>query len=222
MIRVWPLVLDAPAASVAEASRILSEVEKASATEHAEPFRSRFVLRRALRRLILASLTGIPADRLQFGTGPEGKPVLAGPGCGLHFSAAHASASGLLAVCEHHPVGADLEASREMSRLASSLLSPAERMRGTFDDAGLLRVWTGKEAALKALGRGLRLTDLPLIDLDLAEAPFNWRPVRFCGDLSASATLSACWFEPLAGHTAALAAPRPAEIVVEPSLAWPG
>jgi phosphopantetheinyl transferase len=47
----------------------------------------------------------------------------------------------------------------------------------------IFSVWTGKEAVVKALGIGLHLSDLPLIDVAASSDTEFWRPVTLGGHL---------------------------------------
>ena len=101
---------------------------------------------------------GIPASSQRFTQNPWGKPLLA-ENSTIHFSLSH---SGPWAVCavSGEPVGVDVELPRCTLPVAQRYFQPVE-LEGleTLDRYSqmdqLNRIWTAKEAFLKALGRGL-------------------------------------------------------------------
>ena len=91
-----------------------------------------------------------------------GKPRLVSPGR-LEFNLSHSGDHALLAVSRERPVGVDIEVVRpirERDSIVSRYFTDAERI--SFDavppplrDDHFFRLWTRKEAFLKALGVGL-------------------------------------------------------------------
>lgn len=120
-----------------------------------------------LLRTLLSRRLGVTTDEIELTRarcercgGPNGRPVVRGAP-ELHFSISYAGALALVALAPA-PVGVDVErpvpgpAWRELA----PLLHPAERRE--LEQAGpglrtwaLSRVWTRKEACLKAIGAGL-------------------------------------------------------------------
>lgn len=144
--------------------------------------RGRFVLGRTLLRRTLGGLLGVPGAGLALAVDERGKPRLAEPHarCGLHFNLSHSGRVVALAVAAV-PVGVDVEALREVAnveRLARRFFSPAEAtaVLAAADgerDRLFLRIWTRKEAYLKAtgLGIGMALREVET-DPDPSRAPF--------------------------------------------------
>jgi len=95
-------------------------------------------------------------ERRRFGV------VIGSGGAGLEFSLAHAGDRALVAVAWGVPVGVDLEAlrtDREFEAMARTVFSEAEQVALAGAPAGekvalFHRVWTRKEAWLKARGTG--------------------------------------------------------------------
>lgn len=140
---------------------------------------------RALLRSCLAPLVGRSPEMLSFEIGPHGKPSLRG---GPEFSVSHSTDRFLVAVSERGEIGVDVElpaTPRNLDAAARFALSPDEAaalaaLAETVRARAMLRIWTAKEAALKALGVGMQK---PMRALLLAPegiaglgAPF-WRPV---------------------------------------------
>lgn len=156
-VELWRLDLDR---DDPEAPRLLDPAERARAGRFAfEHLRRRFTAGRAGVRRVLAAYLGRAPEALAFARGPHGKPSLAG---GPPFSYSSAQGCGLLAVGRDREVGVDVERLREVpdaAGVAASAFTAEEveawRAAGGDARAAFLRVWTRKEAALKALGVGL-------------------------------------------------------------------
>ncbi|HMC53720.1 MAG TPA: 4'-phosphopantetheinyl transferase superfamily protein [Gemmatimonadaceae bacterium] len=135
--------------------------------DHMHGYRSaeaavRYVVTRALVRSVLAErLHRAPADIVLSRTS-AGKPVLDDS---LHFNITHSGDLVLLAVSAAGPVGVDVERRRRVPRVAAlearwltgQERSDFNRLRALGIDASdaFLRVWSLKEARLKALGVGI-------------------------------------------------------------------
>lgn len=122
--------------------------------------RVRFLGRRLLLRAILAHSFGLPSDGLCFARQDHGKPVLRRHP-DLHFNASHAGDWLLVATSRHAPVGVDIERvmpELDWRTLLNEVCCPAEaRACLTSSDprTAFFRLWTAKEAVLKARGTGL-------------------------------------------------------------------
>jgi 4'-phosphopantetheinyl transferase len=124
----------------------------------------RYVVTRSLVRIVLSDRLGVSARDLRVNRTDTGKPVVAGDG-GLHFNVSHSGDLILLALSERRAVGVDVERRREVQRvqsLRSRWLSEPERDQmdrliraGASASDAFLRVWSLKEAKLKALGVGI-------------------------------------------------------------------
>lgn len=122
----------------------------------------RYVVTRALVRTVLADRLGISPPVVVVNRTDTGKPVVA---AGVHFNISHSGDLILLALCDDRPIGVDVERKREVSRveaLAGRWLTEAERrdldrlrLLGQSDSDAFLRIWSLKEARLKALGVGI-------------------------------------------------------------------
>lgn len=146
----------------AELWQLLSDAERDKAEKliNAE-VRARYISTRGLLRKVLAEYLARDPVCLQFGVGAHGKPFL--PGQAIYFNLSHSQDSLLLAVSDLENVGVDVEAVKprkgmlEIARRCFSdkefaawlKLSPPEQRVVFF------RLWTVKEAFVKAVGRGL-------------------------------------------------------------------
>lgn len=165
LVEVWTIDLKADSPFVEAAVALLSAEEKARAGRFkVAAARNRYVLAHtALRRLLAARLNQTPAG-LAFHMGPHGKPELAGTlKQRLQFNLSHSGDLALVAISSVAPVGVDVEQIRPMSdavRLAERFFKPAEsRALGQCPEserqAAFFRMWTRKEALLKATGQGI-------------------------------------------------------------------
>jgi 4'-phosphopantetheinyl transferase len=165
IIRVRWLMLGAGSA-VADALRPLLD---ASEKVHADRFRAAadrdaYIAAHALLRATLSRNTNIAAPQWRLRTAKGGKPELdpAQAPPGLHISLSHTRGLAACAVGRPHPLGIDAEAWREPApiELAERYFAPAEA-RLVADrtpeerPSAFYRLWTLKEAYLKATGEGL-------------------------------------------------------------------
>jgi len=167
-VHVWfafETLLDDPA-NAERFSALMSDNERSRERRLlVEPARRLHRLARGLQREVLSSyLPGTSARELGFVSGTTGRPVLAPPfdAGGLVFNLAHTPGLVALAVARGAPVGIDVEihdkkvplevARRYFSKVEADALDalPAQAQARRF-----LRLWTLKEAYLKATGAGL-------------------------------------------------------------------
>jgi 4'-phosphopantetheinyl transferase len=199
--------LDAPPEAWAEGEGWLSSDERA----RIERFRFERHARRqrvatVLLRGALGSLTGRDPASLEFRVGEHGKPSVPG---GPPFNVSHSGDWWLFGWADEGRVGVDVEVRRELSDLeavAARSFHPDEFDRvmarsGAERTAAFFRVWSRKEAFIKAVGMGLAyplegfvVSDEPdpaaglLAVRDPAESVGDWmlRPVEWSTELGAA------------------------------------
>ena len=165
-VRVWEFELAASADEVANCASLLSADERERAERYVLPaVRARFIVGRARLRSILGEVLGAPAEDVEFAYGEHGKPSLQPPwsDSGYGFSLSHSANRALLVVTRHRELGCDLEAHRSLRygpAVAKRFFSPGEnvelsRVDGARWAENFFRIWTLKEAFVKALGAGL-------------------------------------------------------------------
>ncbi|GAB3032607.1 4'-phosphopantetheinyl transferase superfamily protein [Oleiagrimonas citrea] len=119
--------------------------------------------RTPLRQMLAAYLDVDPAD-VHFHHGEHGRPALTGH-AELDFNWSHSRDIALIAIARSLPqLGIDVEASRPRPRalqLAQRFFAASEHeqlaaLPAASQQTAFLRLWTAKEAVLKALGEGLR------------------------------------------------------------------
>ncbi|PNG27829.1 4'-phosphopantetheinyl transferase family protein [Methylocella silvestris] len=124
--------------------------------------RARAVLSRAALRLIVGEAAGIAPEKLAFSLGPFGKPLLAARP-DLHFNVSHSGELALIGLSAERIIGVDIELMRDNldeAELARIFFCESEyRLIASKEGAARLeafyRIWTAKEAVLKALGIGV-------------------------------------------------------------------
>lgn len=162
-IHVWQFRLDLSAATVEALARLLApdEVERAGQMRR-RAVRDRFVVGRAVLRLLLAQYAKTSPRNLELAIGPHGKPYMVAQSP-INFNLAHSEVTALLAAARESEVGVDIEQLREikeLTRLSEEYMTTDELAfmnSGGGDErlARFFRLWTRKEACLKAMGSGI-------------------------------------------------------------------
>jgi 4'-phosphopantetheinyl transferase len=214
-VDVWCLALDLPAERVVQLHASLSsdEAERA-ARYHFDRHRRRFVACRGQVRQILAGYLGARPDELRFRYGPRGKPSLEAPwsDSAVRFNVSNSEDVALLAVALDRELGVDVEQLREprdFDSLAAQFFAASEvsQLRSLPQDQrleGFYRLWTRKEAVLKAVGTGLAFPlDKVVVTLDRSEPA---RVVAYDGDPVAASRWWLLNLAPVPQYIGALAA----------------
>jgi 4'-phosphopantetheinyl transferase len=176
-VRVWRIPFRASAAGLRGLLNLLPATERGRAfRRRSTRLRRQAVISYGAQRLLLAHHMGMDAAAVRIDRSPDRKPCLAAP-CPAWpaFNASHAGDTLVFAVGGRRALGIDVEtadrrldpdalAVRVLSANEQSALQklPPAARRGYF-----LRLWTRKEAAAKADGRGLAI-DLGSLDAVVA------------------------------------------------------
>ncbi len=162
-VDLWMTWLDRPSSGDEDALDLLDGRERARAERfHGTRDRARYVARHAWVRRIVSGYTGQAAAMVAITVTPAGRPGL-DPSWGIDLGMSHSDGLALLAVTRAGRVGVDVERVRHLedalelagthaTRRESAELAafPREARSHAF-----LRLWTRKEAVVKALGTGL-------------------------------------------------------------------
>jgi 4'-phosphopantetheinyl transferase len=138
-------------------------------SERAERYRCeadslRYIQARCLLREVLSFYRKCPPEEIIFEYAQAGKPCLKGePPAGVQFSISHAGDMVAVAVSRGRRVGVDIETMRDdisASDLSLRFFSGAEaaavrNSQGRAKTELFFRIWTRKEALLKATGEGI-------------------------------------------------------------------
>jgi len=165
-LHVWLIPTDQSEAVQNQAYSSLGPDEKARADRfrvmHA---RQQYIIAHATLRSLLADYQQTQARDLRFIEGKRGKPVLdtSQHPAPLHFNLSHSGEYALLGLCRDHALGVDIEQEHEI-RDAPGLIKrfftttesrQLERLSGAALLGRFYRLWTCKEALLKAEGVGI-------------------------------------------------------------------
>lgn len=177
-IHVWHTRLDTWRSALDDLARPLTEEERARGNRFMQPGdRDRFMICRGLLRHLLSRYGLGPADQIPFAYEPRGKPELSKSidAAGLQFNLAHSRDALVLAVTRDRSIGVDVERLRDVEHadaIARRNFAPEElgvyfAVDNTRRMEAFFRVWTRKEAFIKATGEGLyRALDSFAVTLD--------------------------------------------------------
>lgn len=209
LVDVWVWDLDIDEASAAALSHWLTLDERQRAAAFRLPvLQHRWIAARAGMRGILGSVLNVSPQTPVFALGDQGRPYLTHPEYPYSFNLSHSGTLAAFAVCEA-VIGIDVEELRALPEgvdnmvfskpeIAALEAEPDARRAATF-----FRLWTAKEAVLKALGTGLSVSGRSFtVDVSHATTP------RLIGADWTDEDIAA-WqlqtFEPAPGFTGAIA-----------------
>lgn len=165
-IHIWTISLETTASTLSAFTRTLSasEIERAQGF-HFDLHRDRFIAGRGCMRLLLSRYLATEPEKVVFAQGPHGKPFLSGAftDSGLNFNLTRSENVGLFAVTRSGSIGIDLERIQplaDIELIVESCLSTRESVAFHKLDAeeklvAFSKLWTRKEAWLKATGEGI-------------------------------------------------------------------
>lgn len=162
---IWSTTFAIPLDAEEEWTALLSQDE----LERAKRFRflthqQRFIAARATLRRILSLYLACSPQHIRFAYSEHNKPYLCMPDTALQFNISHSDDMAAYAFTLHHAIGIDIEkiqASYE-ERIATRYFSQQENIALTQLSAeekstGFYRLWSRKEAIIKAVGKGLAM-----------------------------------------------------------------
>ncbi|MFV2102037.1 4'-phosphopantetheinyl transferase family protein [Micromonospora sp. LOL_024] len=174
VVHVWRIPLLGVPPGDPDPERLLDPGERRRADRLGDArLRRRYVHAHGTSRLILGGYLGLPPREVTWCRGQHGKPALAGRP-EVKFNLSHSADLALLAITRSRETGVDVEnlarqdpgAALPADRLAGRFYPPTEatrvgRARGPALDWWYLRLWTRKEACVKASG-GRLVQGLPV------------------------------------------------------------
>ena len=157
----------------------LDEIELSRHEKYLPEPRRRFLLCRAALRAILGGRLGCPNRRLSFEDSVYGKPFarIDGSPAPVSFNVSHSGNYGIIAIAPAGRLGVDVEAivpHRHLKSLIEAVMGPEERaeldaLPERERPCRFYRLWTCKEALIKALGTGFST------DISRFQVPANFR-----------------------------------------------
>jgi 4'-phosphopantetheinyl transferase len=179
---VWVFSHDQPPSVADKLMPLLTLEEQHRAAQFQdEVHRRRFVVRRGELRHLLSRYTHQVPHEITFTKGTHGKLALTGRE--VEFSVSHSEEWVAVAVTRS-PIGIDIEVNRplvQLQQVARDHFSPHEQaqlfaLADEEQQAAFYRMWTCKEAIIKADGRGIQIPldgfDVPLSP-DVSFAPIH-------------------------------------------------
>jgi 4'-phosphopantetheinyl transferase len=177
-LHVWRVSLDRDAAELEHLDHLLSARERERAARfHFDHDRNRYLVAHRVLRRVLIEYLGCKPEGFDFHYGPEGKPSI--PGADLRFNLSHSGEVALIGLARGRELGVDVERFRpgvDDDAIARRFFSPFEVLafqalpeheRGE----AFFRIWTRKEAYVKARGGGLTVSLSSFdVSLDAGEA----------------------------------------------------
>ena len=145
---------------------LLSTIEINQASRfHFEQDRLRYIVAHGLLRMLISRYLDIPAHRIEFRSGPFGKPQLHGhhSASAFSFNISHSHELTVFAFSSYVCLGVDVEyvhPIRDFEEIVNCFFHPKERaaLRGFplhERQTAFFECWTRKEAFVKATGEGL-------------------------------------------------------------------
>jgi 4'-phosphopantetheinyl transferase len=165
VIHLWWAKLDLPDKHSASLAALLSPEEKNRADRLLGKRQPRFIAAHGLLRMLLGRYQDLEPADIFFGCSAKGKPYL----CPeqnipkIHFSLSHSGEMGMFGFCGDRAIGVDIEQIRpidNMEAIAGRVFTEPEsaalyRAEIPLKQALFFRLWTMKEAWIKAAGEGL-------------------------------------------------------------------
>ena len=199
-------------------TKLLAEDESRRASRFLfDRHREHFVIGRAIARIILGWYIDRRPELIEYAYDNLGKPRFAHVelNAQLRFNLSNSHDLGLLAVTRSTEVGVDLERIREMNDmlgLAKRYFAEEETDRlfglpASKQASAFFRLWTRKEAYLKAVGKGLTCP-LREVHVSLHDSPEACRIVDINGDQTEAAKWTLANLDPNPEFKSALAIKR--------------
>ncbi|NEQ40924.1 MAG: 4'-phosphopantetheinyl transferase superfamily protein [Okeania sp. SIO3I5] len=209
-VHIWSTNLKLSSGQIEKLSTILSsdEIERAKRF-YFEKDKNRFIIARGTLRKILSRYLNIEAQKLQFAYSDRGKPYLTNTS--ILFNLSHSQDLALYAITQVNLIGIDLEYIRPMNdveNLAKRFFSPQEynlisQLPPQKQQETFFKLWTCKEAYLKATGDGLA-GGLEKVEICLTpEKPVEFFSIN--GDIEEASHWYLHQFIPQANYIAAVA-----------------
>lgn len=174
-VHIWPCGIAGHHHRLPEFEASLSHDERARAAKFRfQESRDAFVVSRGLLRSLLGRYLDEDPGLIRFGYNPCGKPFLAGSHrpADIHFNLAHSHGATVFVFALGRQLGVDVEFVRadlviEDARLfAPAELQPLRSLSGDERARCFFRLWTRKEALLKAMGTGFNAPSKTLHEPD--------------------------------------------------------
>lgn len=213
-VQVWSAPISLYESRSKELEKLLSKEEVLRAGRfYFQKDRRSFIVARGVLRILLGRYLGIRPDLAEFGSEPNGKPIL----CGaydfksLSFNISHSHNLAVFAFSNLRNLGVDVEHVHIMNdfhEIADHYFHPKEsevlqNISPSIKNDAFFDCWTRKEAFIKATGEGMsRSLDSFQVSVDAK----NESVIRSIdGDMTEAAKWSLMPFKPANGYVGAVA-----------------
>jgi 4'-phosphopantetheinyl transferase len=164
-VHVWSYLLDAENPDMDFFYNLLTEDEKTEINKiKIRKVRNQKVISKAIVKNILSKYLGVTINQIKFSYNKFGKPVLPADINlqDLNFNVSHSGELGIIALTKKYKIGVDVERIAELADIDDIIqmcFSKDEQrlFHGVKDPEKttlFYRIWTGKEAFVKAIGKG--------------------------------------------------------------------
>lgn len=213
-IHIWQTNLDVTPKQITHLQDTLSIEESQRATRFKFPhLQQRFIAAKGILRILLGKYLNQLPGSIKFSYGSYGKPELDPQlfsTSSLQFNQSDSKSFALYAFTKQHPIGVDIECIRtdiEAFSLAKRFFSPSEIVALKNQPAeqqitAFFRIWTRKEAFIKAVGEGLSFP-LNEFEVNLDEESAKLLSIRTNAMVAAQWTLLT--LKPSSGYIGAVA-----------------
>ncbi|HXD11351.1 MAG TPA: 4'-phosphopantetheinyl transferase superfamily protein [Anaerolineales bacterium] len=229
-LHVWCASLIGSADELARYESMLAQDEKARAGRfYFERDRDRYIFGRGILRTLLGGYLRLSPDQINFTYEPDGKPAVEhiSPEHKLQFNLAHSNAWAVYIFGWDRLVGIDIEHIRPLqdaNHFAGQYYTARESelinsLSGDEKWATFYKIWTCKEAFLKAKGTGLT------VPINHAEISLQTSNSAHLASIDGDTEQAAVWrleiFNPIANYQAAIAVEGHAGGVLYQSITGP-
>lgn len=214
-VHLWCISLTASSQTITEMTDIISQEERDQAERfHAQSSRVGFILGRGSLRMLLGAYFDINPSSIQFEYSVAGKPLIINNSndADIQFNYSQSENLGLIGITKDRCIGVDIEKIREdfdFKPIALRFFTTYEfsnlfQLPEGEQRSGFFRLWTAKEAYLKAIGVGLS-GSLSRFDFELPKSG-NVDSYSFINkEYQTRWTIK--WVFPYPGYNAAVAVP---------------
>jgi 4'-phosphopantetheinyl transferase len=187
---VWRAGIAPDSSALSEMVSVLAADERSRAERfHFDHHRERYIAARATLRRLLGAYAHVAPEEIVFRYGERGKPAVEAPAAAaeIDFNVSHRGDFALYVFCRGRELGIDIEFVRDVPQalaIGRKHFTPEEsRLLVAADAEGKIlssffRLWTRKEAVIKAVGTGLAM---PLTEFDVSSAAADgaaWHSVQ--------------------------------------------
>lgn len=203
-LHLWRISIDTLLPSLNLLQKLLSIDEIARANRLIDVTkRERFIITRACLRSILGRYLKVLPVSIRFTYNQHGKPFLDTHPHRLFFNLSHSAERAVLAVSTEKNVGIDLErinSTLSYGSIANQYFTEEEQIcLNCYSEArkrrAFYRIWTQKEALLKAAGTGFQTAEFSTDDVDLTVRTFPFNDSFICSCVIHSVVSQICRFD---------------------------